>query len=408
MNDLEELYNEFMYFFRQNNYNHYIENNPYEEFFAFCDQTDYKKDLLLSDLMKEIENAINHRTSPDENDSQVTLEKLQFRSNLSGVNYLKKLAVLISQNHYYNNYENDMYNYYEYYFEIKVKFLYVNLIINFIFASKIKELKITTLESFINVINTTADRNGSKRKNNYSILFRGQTNSKWNIIPSILRNIDQSKTFIIDYDFIIDIYRKINVYEKYDKIIGHTDKVYDMVSFFQHSISLSPLVDFTERIEVASFFALSDQIRHNEFYNNDASIYVLQNSPGENFELHDDEVLKNIRIGVYKKGKRTLDDYLLMYNKMGNLFNTNADVFIHKVKTNDRMRYQSGAFVLYDNYIIDSLENTLLTTHNSSAKILKIIIDRKVKKEILEYLIKHYPEYQLRYLMNPYMIFEDC
>lgn len=181
-----------------------------------------------------------------------------------------------------------------------------------------------------------------------------------------------------------------------------------MVSFFQHSISLSPLVDFTERIEVASFFALSNQISYNEFYNNDASLYLLYNNQDGSFKELDDDTLKKIRMGVYKKGKRTRDDYLKMYTVMGKLFNTNADVYISKGKTNDRMRYQSGAFVLYDNYIIDNLENTLLTTHNSSVTILKIIIDKNVKKDILEYLIKEYPDFQLRYLMNPYMIFEGC
>src|SRR5690554_2924312 len=101
MKEFKELYNKFMHFFRQNNYNHYIENNPYEEFFAFCNQTGYKKDLILSDLMREIESAITHRTSLDYDESQSRLEKLQFRSNLSGVNHLKKLALKIKENDYF-------------------------------------------------------------------------------------------------------------------------------------------------------------------------------------------------------------------------------------------------------------------------------------------------------------------
>src|SRR5690606_32010969 len=96
---------------------------------------------------------------------------------------------------------------------------------------------------------------------------------------------------------------------KYDKVIGPTDKIYEMGCFFQHSISLSPLVDFTDRIEVASFFALGNQISYNEFYNNDASLYLLYNNQGGSFKELDDDTLKKIRIGVYKKEKRTREDY---------------------------------------------------------------------------------------------------
>jgi hypothetical protein len=283
-------------------------------------------------------------------------------------------------------------------------FNYYYFLLYLILTSSYPIIKIDTLEKYKNML-----RHYSKGYLNEQVkyYFRGQSDSKWNIIPSCLRNFDLEKTQIFDYDQLIDKYQSISVFDKYKKIIDTSAEAYPMISFFQHSISYSPLVDFTSKLEIASFFALHNISSINDFFNKDSAIFELDIRNG-NSDLYsiNNMNLEDMKIGIYKDGVRTYKDYAFMYKNMGRLFGTDAKTTFSFNRTNDRMRYQSGAFIFFDDYIIENMDSTIITIRTGQP-IVKIVIDKSIKKAILDYLNINYPDYKLRYLMNPYLRFEE-
>lgn len=76
------------------------------------------------------------------------------------------------------------------------------------------------------------------------------------------------------------------------------------------------------------------------------------------------------------------------------------------IKILDKMRYQQGTFILFNNYIIDNINTSIIHAKNGLF-LTKMVIDKKIKKDIWEYLNKHEPEYKIKYLLNPYLIFNE-
>jgi hypothetical protein len=368
----------------------HIENNPIEEFnkiFVEVYENDSSFEYSLNGILLHIKVLIENRVFRKDRVFELYGDNYSYRNNLKGVNELNEIAKAISQLSTRIVQNNTKFSLFYYYY-----------ILSLSLAGSYPEITIKSLDEYISVLNHFKESNGII---NY---FRGQSNSNWNLIPSCLRNIDQTKTWVYTFEDLVDQYSLINVHALYKKIIDPTRDEYQMVSFLQHAISFSPLIDFTLNFQVATYFALNNYIKINDFSNQDAAIFIIRDLK-KTRELSSAE-LKDLKIGIYSNGKKTYKDYKEIYDKMGRLFGNDAQFSFSSKVTNDRMRYQQGTFILFNNYIVDNI-NTSIIHDKDGFFITKMVIDKKIKKDIWEYLNKHEPEYKIKYLLNPYLIFNE-
>ncbi|MBQ0036395.1 MAG: FRG domain-containing protein [Firmicutes bacterium] len=90
--------------------------------------------------------------------------------------------------------------------------------------------------------------------------YRGVTNSKYSLIPSIYRNlaVDNKGAYEFSYNSLKKLYSDINLQSKYSIVFDSDIVDYSFCAFAQHSISYSRFLDFTEEIKVALSFATNN------------------------------------------------------------------------------------------------------------------------------------------------------
>lgn len=373
-----------------------LANNPRTEFVKFY--TEYSEKLKYN-AQDKIINMISSRLLERESIKQKFKGYYSFDNNIGGVTELREIhEQLLKERKNLQPREVSNRIVAE---DTRIDFYYYDFLLDIVLSSSYPIIKIDSEKDYESLLNSFEK---GDMGNNY---FRGQSNAKWNIVPSFLRGVDQSKTKVIKYSDVIKRYDQIDVIDKYEKVISNKYLPYELLSFFQHSISQSPLVDFTSNFIVASYFALNNYVQINDFYNNDSAIFVLRNGK-DKFKLKEitDDDLRNLKIGIYKQGYRTFEDYKTIFIEMGRLSGTNADTFFSDKVTNDRMRYQSGSFIYFNNIIINDVNNTNITI-NTGHQITKLVISKNIKRAILKSLKEKHPEFSIKYLMNPYDYFND-
>lgn len=263
--------------------------------------------------------------------------------------------------------------------------------------------------------------------------YRGQTNYEWELIPSLFRNYnfrngDQGD--YIDSNMILNIYDNEELVDKYDKTIGTSSRggkvslkttgiTYNFLSYMQHSVSFSPMIDFTDKKEIASTFALGNKTDFNSFLKYDSAIFKLGITKEKENELENEKDINNffqkeynIKVlnGKLKLGTRMMvakNDYSTV-----EIDCTSIKCIIKELKpeykvinlaTNDRMKYQHGKFLVFYNCII--VNGRIFFNLNRDISIEKIKISKKTKKRFYNYLVKEYDYYNMEYLMNPYLYF---
>ncbi|MGI6782352.1 MAG: FRG domain-containing protein [Acholeplasmataceae bacterium] len=256
--------------------------------------------------------------------------------------------------------------------------------------------------------------------------YRGQANYNWSLSPSLLRGFYYEKNdgCVIDISRLYVIYRKTGLIDKYNKTMGSKkignckDIDYDFLSFMQHSISFSPLIDFTSNIKIAYKFALQKSTP-NDYLLNDSAVFTL--------DLGDKGDLINNR----EEEKRIINDFKIIFLnkkiKPGSLmwvnessgrfillsFRTIKDIIyyltpkfsIFERETNDRMRYQKGKFILFYDYV--SVNGNMWHTLNKGLRLIKRRIPIGSKDAIIDKIDAENPELKNSNLMNPYQIFKD-
>ncbi len=332
-----------------------------------------------------------------------------YENNIKGVKKLKKIydKYKDSGKEIFNSYDSQVKNCIN-------RLNYLSFILGIVLSSSYPLLKIDSVEKYEKLINYFENSNSNDVENIKSdkqvkYLFRGQTSVKWNVIPSCLRGIEQTKSYIYCYKNLLNQYNKTEVFDLYKNIINPTPLSYEMTSFFQHAISFSPLIDFTTNIVIATYFALGNNTNINYFFNEDSSLFILDDlNQSEKMKKLEDADLENLKIGIYKTGPKEAVDYQTIFSGMKRIYGTGATTAISYNKTNDRMRYQSGVFVLFSDYIIDDIATNVIYNRNSPGSIVKVIIDKSIKKDLLQHLLAKYPELSIKYLMNPYSRFEEA
>ncbi len=377
-------------------YKKYLMDNPYEEFLLFLRKTD-KAIINYEETVEKLLLMIKNRTIKRRSLSDIYQGKFNYDVNLKGVKELRKIYDDFEASRNYSVFEDE---------RNEEKLYYLTFILEMLLSSTYRKVTYRNVDDYLLLIKAA---NKGKAKNNWTEhFFRGQSNSKWNLIPSCLRNINQKNTHILKYDNLMDLYDEIGVKDLYLNIINSNASSYEMVSFMQHAISFSPLIDFTTNIVVATYFALANFTNINNFMNENSSIFVLQHlDEGYYRDSLEYDDLSSMKIGIYKKGVRSSLDYSIMFREMGRLYGTDADTKILLNKTNDRMKYQSGLFVFFDDYIIDDPNTNVIFNRRLPYSITKVIIDKSIKKELLNILLLRFPNYNVKYLMNPYSRFEE-
>lgn len=232
--------------------------------------------------------------------------------------------------------------------------------------------------------------------------FRGQDDSKYGLLPTFYRNLETSKK-VIDNDFVKEKYIEYGFYKKFDKLFSNKkdpEVDYKMMSYVQHCAAFSPLLDLTSSINIATIFSCAGKnMNPNEYMKKKSSLFIFRffKNAGQNIES------LNIR-WIDKKL-----DFHTEIEKGVPLFvcsplNFETQYSVTTECTNDRMKYQKGAF-LYVNkgFVVNG--HLLIPSHQ--ILIIKININPDEKKKLYLKLSKKYPYYGSSFLMDPYSYLGD-
>lgn len=262
--------------------------------------------------------------------------------------------------------------------------------------------------------------------NNILYYYRGQSNSTWRLIPSLYRRLTNS--YCVDNYFLYYRYNNIGLRKKYIEHIDrdNSDIDYGLLSFMQHSCAYSPLLDFTEEKIVATSFALNKNVNINDFERDDSCIFELSiynekvKILTEEKEIND--FIKNeFKMYYIDKKSIKLGDKIILnkFDSSGKMHNielkyssikeliellTPQFVVINN-KTNDRMKYQKGLFILFYNCLC--IGDIILYELSPYLGLNKNVISHKDKANELKKIYQNNREYTMDYLLNPYKIFNE-
>lgn len=241
---------------------------------------------------------------------------------------------------------------------------------------------------------------------NQNVFYRGESDFNYSLLPSIYRNYNFKKyPQVIRLNDLRAIYKDSNLLDKYKIIFGDEfeDIDYNFIAFMQHSKAYSPFLDLTKNHIIALSFATNT--------NNDCGKYFTTNSSIYKFKLEKNKIrndkseIEDFNIEIYKQRfsfNSLLKKTELYYSTYKLL---NPKIYVFDEATNDRMKYQKGAFIFINQTIII---NGIILLPMSYGSITKYKITPKEKLRIYEYITKEKRKYDYDHLMNPYKFFEEC
>ncbi len=236
--------------------------------------------------------------------------------------------------------------------------------------------------------------------------FRGHSNIKYTIIPSMIRSLNKSNR--INYTFIEKKYLDTNLFDKYKKCVNNSFNIdYDFCSFIQHATSYSPLIDFTKDENIALSFATYPNGNLNEYNSLDASLILLAVK-----RERDSIDVKSIDLD-YHATKLTIKS--LIYGKpiyKCSINDFNISFGLSTSATNDRMKYQKGVFFCFYRCVIVKgiplipwSKGYLITFRIKSKDNAKTPLEDK--QTIYNRITAAEPHLEHSHLMNPYDYFGE-
>jgi hypothetical protein len=277
-----------------------------------------------------------------------------------------------------------------------VDLLYLKFELQYRIKIDVPEITIQTLADYIYFEKVFAEP-----KLHSKWVFRGQANEKWPLEASILRNINRSDTSIMNKQSIEKLYKEYELIDKYHNIFASSDLDYTFLSYMQHATSFSPFIDFTMNFIIATSFAMNNRSTVNDFFNNNSAIYCMPIIENQNIE----QKIEEYRVGLLAANRNwSIEDLTILYQGMGTVYKPFADVTYSDDQTNDRMKYQKGIFILYENFISYTSSSVPYYFVNN---MIKLVIHHSAKKEIYDYIYHHYQQYHQYFLMNPYQYFSE-
>lgn len=268
------------------------------------------------------------------------------------------------------------------------------------------------------------------------LLYRGQEDSTWLMLPSIYRKI--SENHIFDSKYIYLKYKNLGLLKKYhehiDSSIDELD--YNVLSFMQHSCSFSPFLDFTENKNIAKVFAATRRSNFNEYTKTKCKVFTISIFEGEK----DNKFLKSVSKIECLKDEATINEFLKNNYKMYVISNSSISfgkpvsfkvlkngkiedeelcissfkqlvelltpkIAIIDLKTNDRIKYQKGVFLLF--YDCLSISGRIFYNLSSNLHLEDEEYTYSDKIKMLDDIRTNDHENTYDYLIDPYKIFNE-
>lgn len=253
--------------------------------------------------------------------------------------------------------------------------------------------------------------------NNNVYFFRGQTNYEWNLIPSMIRNLNDNVK--INMNFFNKKYLTLKLKDKYYEMFGKDKIDYLFLSFMQHACSYSPFIDFTKSNIIGLSFALSNPNFFNDFTNKNSSLFIVSIDSNEilrseekiNEFLQEEYQLiyldrKTLGFGENVSFKENEEEKILFLSDFKTIINLLTPKYkLIDLPTNDRMKYQKGVFLVF--YGCICANDTIFYQLNDKFKLLKVKINKMNKRIYLEKIYKNYRFYDPEHLMKPYLYFNE-
>lgn len=246
-------------------------------------------------------------------------------------------------------------------------------------------------------------------KNNGKYWYRGQSDYQWHLMPSMFRNLGNVFTneTRINTKTIEQIYFDNGIIDKWNRIFSTSKIDYRFLSYMQHAISYSPLLDFTSDFPVALSFSLSNRGSINDFAYKDASIYQIEVRNNQTSDVNTQIMPNDFYIDFVP------NKYVIGTPILGRSMKTYSDIIkaltpefvMIDSETNDRMRYQKGRFLFFYNYL--SFQGTIFTWLNKDLHVTKYRIKKDEKNSWCDELRKNCPYLMVDKMMNPYNYFSD-
>jgi hypothetical protein len=174
------------------------------------------------------------------------------------------------------------------------------------------------------------------------IIFRGQVDKSWDILPSLYRIFNNKKS--------AGLYEASTYGHLYKNVLSHYDQSYDPVERLmvaQHFEMPTRLVDWSEDILVALFFACYDP--ENKSIDKDGRLHLAESRFFPKLETNSVELQRFREIPKVDEVK----SYIKRFK--------NDDIYIIKpIIKNPRMRVQEGCFMLFP-WTFNGTETPLLT-----------------------------------------------
>ena len=237
--------------------------------------------------------------------------------------------------------------------------------------------------------------------------FRGHSDEGFRLIPSIFRSYNASKYGEeMTYPTLYNLYNEANLLTKYGNVFNYSSINNEFCAFMQHSCSYSPFLDLTKNHIIALSFATSNHGNLNEYFRKKSAIFEFkfnENVLTDRFDIS--------KMWVYfVKGRLRFfsiykDEHL--FYCVPNMFD--PTICLLDEKTNDRMKYQDGAFLFFQSCIV---VNGHVLMPYKIGKIIKYTISPS-KKEFLnkaciyQKIVDQYRKYDYEHLMDPYLYFSE-
>ncbi len=285
--------------------------------------------------------------------------------------------------------------------ELYIEFVQIHIARRIKLFSKFRQ---KDYKHFIDTNNDNLDENRINKK----YWYRGHASTSWNLIPSFYRHLGK-KHELINYKFLSNEYKRTNVMNKVNDVIESKDLNYEQLAYIQHSISFSPLLDFSTNYQTSRSFAVGDLSSPFIMQDEDAALFELNVNDKNIIDNYDeaDKAIKELNVEYYGNNPRIST---IIKSKLWNEFLSNEEVFstyhLIDIKTNDRMRIQGGTFVLFNNVII--VGNDILFSSKAKLElyylITKYIIYGKSgeRYDIYKDIMKKNSKYHIENMLHPY------
>lgn len=280
------------------------------------------------------------------------------------------------------------------------------------FNFRINEKIIDSIEEFNSFLKEPFYNNKGR------MFYRGEriNDPKRTLTPTLLRHkedIFKNGELIvnIDYEYLLSFYKSKGAYlDFYRYIFGTASKyrMFEICSFSQHYLDMSPFIDFTKSLFVALSFALKNK----KEYEDDIVIYTVEIEDDEHYTddivtaecwLHDYKVTvfnspeKVVRNNKGRLSKSSVIDSIEAMEARSKTASPTAK-FID-IPTNDLIKFQQGVFMLLTDYSM--LYNSYLTKSiRENFHITKYVISSKICKDLLELISDEAPWYQYECLLD--------